>query len=1068
LNALEHVYNLSIGPGSFSVLENELWKAVDIGVKNFKAKSLMIVVDGLDDKLGQQNATKISKRLVTFASNYKHVRAIILSRNFASQNTPKTKMLAITPDSTHNDLQHIMGQALRCSEYFSIKNDHEKEAIVEKLTHAAKGNFLNAQLITKTLSQQVSLEAFTKRIKATKDAPPHLEDSIKHLVSTATADFTKPETNLLISWLLVAERPLSVLEVRSLLQVDLQKKVLISRKADILDDIKNLCGPILRVQNGIVRFRHSAIREYLAKVQAEGKKLPTVQSAQGDLAVRLLAYCSMNLSGPYSPGFELPESAKIDALFLQDTLLEYAARNWIFHFKKSSWHKPAGTLELPHDFKVNFPSSVYLSMIEWTCWELQTPACEAIELHNLALRVRRAVFTDKHQIVLQSLIICGNLYKKLSNGSEAGSCFYDASRIGHAVLKANSVITLTCATSFLEVTKTMTSTTRVEIITRKEDMLQYVISACKHHYGKTSDIVIRHCTTLAEMYVAINEEHKAEAIYRELHEIMIVRHGKGSIEETAISGQMKVVLKADKHAEIEEYKKEIFNITTEKDIWDAHRVSMTLKLATVYETHGELLKVEELYVMLWSRLLEQCHQTHTHYMDIDVRISMIDVSLEYVHFLRRNHRHEEAAGVLICIWNEYEEYDFESEVIFLRLKNLGELMQAVSLFSIAISVFKKCRSWFKSHGKHEHVESCQTLIATMTREIIMSTTTQTTTVNKTIITVTETITKEVFNSTISSSVVTKESISICQSLVSFYLKREQGSEAIETSKKSLQLIWRMMVSDGGTIALPREFATEAIEIAFKLAICHHRLHHFHEAENVYIRIYRACFNSCQVHDQRLTKAYTALIDFYKEHGHWHKIIEIYQEVLVASRGHLGATHSLTIKTLYELGSLCSEHGHGHAYKYYEEITAALNGDSQVCHHDALRAMQMMCKIYYEEGKWEKLKANCEILWESWTKHHTVHKFEAKFVGLLYMRYIYVLENHCATSAEIIRIITLQYKDTCVVVFGSSATVTVEALIKLAQMYMRSEKHVYEAIDYYEEVSIEKFILYLGFAKFESR
>jgi hypothetical protein len=36
------------------------------------------------------------------------------------------------------------------------------------------------------------------------------------------------------------------------------------------------------------------------------------------------------------------------------------------------------------------------------------------------------------------------------------------------------------------------------------------------------------------------------------------------------------------------------------------------------------------------------------------------------------------------------------------------------------------------------------------------------------------------------------------------------------------------------------------------------------------------------------------------------------------------------------------------------------------------------------------------------------------------------------------------------------------------MYMRSEKHVYEAIDYYEEVSIEKFILYLGFAKFESR
>lgn len=1025
---------------------------------------MIIVIDSLDDRLGHQNASEISKKLEAFASKYRHVRAIILARNSAHLNISKTKVLAITSDITHNDLQHTAKHAFADCEYFRNQSDHEQEAIVEKVTHIAKGNFLTVELAAKSLKQESSLEGFTKAVKSFKEAPLLLEGCIQQLVSIATADFTKPETNLLLSWLLVAERPLNVSELKGLLQVDLQKKTLVSRKTDILNDINELCGPLVRIQAGVVRFRHGAIREYLAKVQAEGKKLPTANSAQGDLTIRLLAYCNLRFSDSCDPCFEPLDSAEVDRVFLQDTLLEYAARNWILHFKKSHWHKPAGSLELPNDFKANFPSSVHFSMIEWACWELQTATFEVIDLHNLALRLRLAVFTEKHQTVLQTLIICGGLYKKLSNVTEAGSCFYQASRIGQSILKAHSAVTVTCTTTFLDLTEAITSTTRTDIITKKEEMLQYAITACKHQYGKTSDIVIRHCTTLAEMYVVIQEKHKAEAIYRELHEIMVIRHGKGSIEETTISGHINIVLKADKHAEIVEYEKKIFDTITEMEIWDIRRIKVTLKLAAVYEGHGELLKVEELYVMLWSRLLEHCHQSQVHVVDIHVHISMIDIAMEYVQFLRRCHRHEEAAGVLICIWNEYEEYDFESEVLFLRLKSVGELMRTISLFSIAVLVFRKCWSWFKSHGMHEHVESCQILISDTTEEII--TTTQTTTVSTVTTTTTETTIKEVFDSTISKATVTKETISICRSLVSFYFKNEKWSEAIQTSKKSLQLIWRVVISGGGIIALPREFAAEAIEIAFKMALCHQRLHHFHEAESIYIRIYRACFNSCHVHDERLTSAYTTLIKFYQEHGHWHKVIEIYQEVLIASRTHLGATHALTIYILYELGSLCAEHGHGHAAEYYEEIITVLNGKSHTCHHDSFKAMQIMCKIYYEEGHWHKLKINCEILWETWTHHHTVHKFDAEFIELLYVRYLYVLENHYATSFDIIRTIAIQFRDICVIVFGASATVTIRALVELAQICMRSEKHVHEAIGYYEEVSINTIISSTNLTKLE--
>jgi len=414
-------------------------------------------------------------------------------------------------------------------------------------------------------------------------------------------------------------------------------------------------------------------------------------------------------------------------------------------------------------------------------------------------------------------------------------------------------------------------TTRTELVTRKEELLVYVISAYKQHYCKTHDLVIQYSKVLAELYVTIHEEHKAETIWKELREIMINRYGKGSAEETSVSGNLRVVLKkGEKHEEIVEYERSIFETVTEMEIWDVRRIQATLELAVSCESRNELLKAEEYYVTLWRGLIEHCHHAHSHHIDIEVHISMIDISLEYVRFLRRHHRHDEAAGVLICIWAEYEEYDFESETIFLRLKIVGDLMRAVSLLSIAVSVFKKCWSWFKSHAKVEHSESCQILISETVREIV--TTSMTMTASTTTTTKTETIVKEMFESSIQKSTVTLETVSISRSLISLYMKSEQWSEGIKISKKSLELIWRVVVSGGGTIALPREFGAEAIEIAIQLAICHHRSHHFHEAETIYRRIYQACFNSCQVHDERFTKAYTTLIEFYEKHGHWHKVI----------------------------------------------------------------------------------------------------------------------------------------------------------------------------------------------------
>jgi hypothetical protein len=182
------------------------------------------------------------------------------------------------------------------------------------------------------------------------------------------------------------------------------------------------------------------------------------------------------------------------------------------------------------------------------------------------------------------------------------------------------------------------------------------------------------------------------------------------------------------------------------------------------------------------------------------------------------------------------------------------------------------------------------------------------------------------------------------------------------------------------------------------------------------------------------------------------VVAIHQELLVAYRKHLGKKHNLTIKTLYTLGSLCSVHGHGHSLEYYEEIITVINAESKVCHHEALVAMEIMCRVYFEEGNWQKLKHVCEVLWETWVHHHHDHKFEAHFIELLYMRYIYVLEHHSNSGYEVIRTITIQYRETCLKAFGVSVAITISALVELARICMKHENYISEAITHYEEVS----------------
>ena len=1031
-------------------LENLLWDCLILGINHRRDKDrVMIVVDGLDEIRGTGAIQQICNKLGSLAYRNSTVQIIATSRNSNLKPAEgKITQFRMSPDHTHEDLRRFIDQQFDDFKVVEQMTEHAREHQVERILHVAKGNFLWAYFTTLSLRKETSKENFENAVEAIKEKPKSLDELISRSINAL--DFSKSDTNLLASLMLASERPLTVTEFKCLLQIDLQKKRLVDRKSDMASDIRAALGSLVRIERDFVRFFHPRVRSEFIEVLDEGKRLRGRKAIQTELSMRLLAYCNFSLHRTQNPSMEIITKTEIDRILAKHALLEYAVRTWTLHLRASGLHHENGEFQLSEDFRAIFPETTQLAMLEWACWGSETSRFEVAETHQLSLRVRESVFTSKHASVLQSLIVCGNVWRETTQTAEAATYFYRASMIGQQILSKYHAITAACSTTFLNITETLEITTRTELVVRKEHMLTFVIEMYKYQHGKTHDLVIRYYKMLAQLYVAIHEEHKAETIWRELREIIIVRFGKGSEEETSISENLTIIIKrGSKKIDIDEYEKGIFDIVTELEVWNIRRIQLTLELALSYEARGEFLMAEELYIFLWRKLTERCHHPGHHH-GVDIHIHLIEVVIEYVRFLRRCHRHEEASSVLICVWREYEEYEFESETLFLKLKIIGELMRAVSLFSVAVSVFKHCWSWFRARSIVEHAASCEILISETMEEIIKTTTTTTT--SSTTVASTEIIIKETFESSLSRITVTSETISTCKALISLYMKMERWSEAIEVTKRSLLLIWKSVVHGGGTIALPRDFGAGAIDIAINFAICHYRCQHFHEAEEIYIRIYRACRNSCRIDDERMTKAFTVLIKFYEEHRHWHKVIEIYQELLVEYRTHLGVKHSLTIRTLYLLGNLCAEHGHGHAHEYYEEIIVVLNGGSHVCHVDALDAMFYLCRYRYESGHWHKLQTICKLLWETWKgQHHGYERFTADFIEVLYLRYRYVLEYHVHCEYSMLRELTIEYRNICVKIFGMTVALTIKAMIELAHICMRSEKYVNEAISIYEEV-----------------
>ncbi|KAJ8068259.1 hypothetical protein OCU04_003826 [Sclerotinia nivalis] len=371
---------------------------------------------------------------------------------------------------------------------------------------------------------------------------------------------------------------------------------------------------------------------------------------------------------------------------------------------------------------------------------------------------------------------------------------------------------------------------------------------------------------------------------------------------------------------------------------DSKRLELSWAMIEKYEKEKNTVKTEEILINLWQSLTSL---THTY--DVSIQEKKIEVALRYVEFLRREQRIVEAEIILRDIHIDLEHSDIQSTTLIKHTRLVGEQLQIIGSVAAARLVFSNLWEYYVRTGRQESTEA-RSVSKSLTQ--ITETKTEETTWNVTTV-------REVFERTIvnkTTKTIDTTTIRQATSLCSSYYSEQRWSEITQVTNSTLLRIWPSFSGNNVNVSLPTNFTAEILELLNRLAFAHFKLRQLDLAEVTYRKIFYAVIATTGTRDELLESTSKALIDFYESHSMTAKLIIVYRDLHHEIEKRHGKTHTWTIKTLYLLGDLSMQiYNITEAETAYRTIHVNLgNGNTEICHKNAVRAALVLCVIYEQQ------------------------------------------------------------------------------------------------------------------------
>lgn len=274
--------------------EANVWRRLFIGTI-FKSPSISQhswVIDDIDECINF-NALFTKKLLSTIPAG---LRIFATSRDLEEIGRgltslgPRASILALSEDDTLDDMRLFPNTKLR--ELNRIESDKDVEAMCDEILQKSRGSFLWVRLVLQEFENAWTEEAMEAVLK---DVPGDLHDVYDRILQSIESDPHKKElAKSILTWVVLASRPLSIDELRCAIKLDINQTLQNLTKA-----FPSLCGQLVFVdQANKVLIIHDTARQFLLEPNLKSEMAISKIYAHAHVSSLLIDYLTSALSKP--------------------------------------------------------------------------------------------------------------------------------------------------------------------------------------------------------------------------------------------------------------------------------------------------------------------------------------------------------------------------------------------------------------------------------------------------------------------------------------------------------------------------------------------------------------------------------------------------------------------------------------------------------------------------------------------------------------------------------------------------------------------------------------------------
>ncbi|CAI7595684.1 unnamed protein product [Penicillium viridicatum] len=1026
---LADAYNQSKRTVDEEAYDGLLWNALGsvLQISTAGGRELVLIVDGVDEASCGEKV--LLHRLREVASKAPRVKLIILASQ-AIDSAISQVVVRVTLGLIFDDIAAVVRKIFDQSHAYKNMSNEDKEVAVTRITEASDGSFVWAKLAAKRVRDEhlPNEAALSKSVESISQKGYKIFDLISHTLQSKLGEDTKK----ILVWLATANRPLAQQELAALLAIQPDKAVVTEQRNVDLPHLLKPVASLIFFYNNFVYLTHAMVRIAIIDIFSKGKFLLEIKDRHVDLTQRLILYVKQTATDNHEPSLDPLNGRATEHLFEKHPLLDFALRYWPGHAKIAfGCTRNQELTTASKSLRSVFPTSSSVPLLEMTVWASKaTPLLRSI--HGIQTTLYRQILSIDHSATLQAIICQALFYRQICDivPAESSQIFYEAAKISQKVLSVRHLITMQMTQFFLEATVDHITESKTEVMTRRIEILQLLVECQKVHHGATSDIVKVTLTQLAEHYNLVKENRRAQEINASLEESFVdsttQRSGSRRIDESLL-----VHLHGRKHPTETSTILELDGVEEDELITLSFDMKTLLNQAERQRAEGHLADAECTYVELWQQASQAYRLNHS----TEQKVSMLRTVLEYAQYLKSRERDNEAASILAGFWEEYEKTTPSAESLVPHLLEIAQVMKSVGLSVLALEVFKHCaQSTSRQSATHKEVEKH---IKSISREVMRSSSTNSL--------LTESTLKEmIYNKA-------QDSTTATTTLVEMYLSQHRWHDATSVLKRVLRDVWPAMFAPSiEKVVLPSVHVQYCVELAERLASCYrYRCQPFKE-EDIRARLYSAVWrdrSACG--DQILERVTLNLLRLYERTSQTDKAIKIHQDILHDYTMRLGGEHPTVIQKLWILADLTSPQPI--AVDYYCRIIQFLNKGSETCHPAAFEPLIIVATELLKQNRHADALKPCQMLFAALKTPQISQKLsDPGFVQTVYKHYVHCLrETHSDIST--IHDVTVQYRKSCISLFGASASITIQATNTLANICQESKQFEAEAVQLYEEL-----------------